>query len=148
MNGPSAHGEIERMLSAYLDNELTQAESQRVRVHLEDCPACRAAFEETQKLQRATASLAFQDPPEDRMEELEKALSVQAPRRLGWGLVIAGLLAWLAYIAFIVIKDFRPPTLVELIAGAVPVGFLLVFLSVVRERWLELPHDRYRRVKK
>jgi len=136
------------MLSAYLDGELTQASAQRVRVHLEDCEECRRAFDEMARLQAMTKELAFAEPPEARMKELEKSLSVQAPRRLGWLFAVGGCVAWLVYGVVAYVRHWRPPTAEELIASAVVIGFVLLFVSVVVERLRQLPHDRYRRIEK
>ena len=54
MSRPENHEEIQQMLSAYLDCELTQADRQRVRLHLEECAECRSAFEEMKALKRLT----------------------------------------------------------------------------------------------
>ncbi len=143
----NVHEEIRRQLAAYLDNELTQGESQRVRVHLEDCLECRQAFDEMREIQTITASLKFVGPPEEVMQELEDKLSVRVPRRLGWMLVIGGAAAWLLYAGVTAVLHARMPTWKELISGAVLVGFLLLFISILLERLAELPRDRYRRVK-
>lgn len=148
MTMPGQHEEIRQMLSAYLDGELTQVSAQRVRVHLEDCGECRRAFDEMARLQAMTKELAFAEPPEARMKELEKSLSVQAPRRLGWVFIIAGTIAWLLYGVVMYVRHWRPPTLEELIASAVVIGFVLLFVSVVVERLRQLPHDKYRRIEK
>lgn len=148
MTMPDQHNEIRQMLSAYLDGELTQGLAQRVRVHLEDCGECRRAFDEMARLQEMTRKLAFAEPPEARMKELEKSLSVQAPRRLGWLLVVAGMVAWFLYGTVTYIRHWRPPTVEELISSAVVIGFVLLFVSVVVERLRQLPHDRYRRIEK
>jgi len=145
---PGQHEEIRQMLSAYLDNELTQGAAQRVRVHLEDCEECRRVFDEMARLQEMTRNLAFAEPPEARMKELEKSLSVQAPRRLGWLFVVAGVVAWLIYGAVTYVRHWRPPTVEELISSAVAIGFVLLFVSVAVERLRQLPHDRYRRIEK
>jgi anti-sigma factor RsiW len=145
---PSQHEEIRQMLSAYLDGELTQGEAQRVRVHLEDCESCRRSLEDMARLQELTRELAFAEPPEARMKELEKSLSVQAPRRLGWVFVVAGTAAWLAYGTVTYVRHWRPPTVEELLASAVVTGFVLLLVSVVVERLRQLPHDKYRRIEK
>jgi anti-sigma factor RsiW len=142
------HENVSRLLSAYLDGELTQAESQLVRVHLEDCAECREAYEELRALTRVARELDFPEPPEERMAELERRISVRAPRRFGWIFLIAGLAALLVYALIRWISDPDFPTTADLIAGAIAVGFVLLFLSVLRQRWLELPHDRYRRIKR
>ncbi len=142
------HEEVRQMLSAYLDGELTQADSQKVRVHLSRCEECRRTHEELARLQEMTRSLEFAQPPEARMKELEKSLSVQAPRRLGWFFILAGIAAWLIYGAGTWVRHWRPPTVEELIASAVVIGFVMLFASVVIERLRQLPHDKYRRIEK
>ncbi len=135
------------MLSAYVDRELTQADSQRVRIHLDECPECRQALQQLRGLQRLTAEMKFTDPPEDKMEELERRLSVQAPRRAGWGLFLSGISVWLVYAVYLFVTS--PVQLFEKLAvGAVVIGLVLLFVSVLRERLLVLPHDRYRGVKR
>jgi predicted anti-sigma-YlaC factor YlaD len=66
------HEEIQQMLSAYFDEELTQADSQRVRLHLEDCEDCRAALREMTELQQLTSQMRFRQPPEAIMDALER----------------------------------------------------------------------------
>lgn len=145
---PQGHEQIRSLLSAYLDDELTQAESQRVRLHLEECSGCRQQALELERLKRMTAELVFPDPPEQEMEELERRLSVRAPRRLGWMLFCGGAVALLIYSLVMALLHWRPPTVREILGGMVVVGLLLLFFSVLRQRLLELPHDRYRSVKK
>ena len=142
------HEEVQNLLSAYLDGELTQADRQRVRIHLEDCPDCRREFDQLQELRKLTGSLEFVDPPEDKMQEIEQRLSVQAPRRFGWGLFLAGLGAWALYAVYLFVTSPDLPPWEKLMTGAVVIGMVLLLASVVRQRRLELPHDRYRGVEK
>lgn len=148
MMRPEEHERLKGLLSAYLDEELTQADSQRVRIHLEDCAECGRILAELQQLQRLTAQMRFADPPEEKMLELERRLSVRAPRKLGWLLILGGLAAWVVYALVMAVLHWRPPTPEEMMGGAIGVGVLLLFVSVLRQRLLELPHDRYRSVKK
>ncbi len=140
--------QLDRMLSAYLDGELTQQDAQRVRLYLEESEDARRQYAELQKIQAATSSLAFGPPPDDRLDELEQALSVQAPRKLGWGLLAGGVvtLTLLVIIRFLTLPDV--PVGVKLLVGAIGVGLALLLGSVARQRWLELPFDRYRGIKR
>ncbi len=141
--------EIRALLSAYLDGELTQADRQRVRLHLENSEEARREFEELARLKQLTRELRFQDPPDEVMEELERRLSVQAPRRLGWGLTAGGFLVLALYLLVRFIRDFRwPADWLEWVAVLVLAGLGLVFASVLRQRLLERPYDRYRKVKR
>lgn len=140
--------QLDRMLSAYLDGELTQQDAQRVRLYLEESEDARRQFVELQKIQAATSSLSFGPPPDDRVDELERALSVRTPRKLGWGLLAGGVvtLTLLVIVKFLTLPDV--PLVVKGLAGAIGVGLTLLLGSVARQRWLELPFDRYRGVKR
>lgn len=135
------------MLSAFLDAELTQAESQRVRLHLEDCAICRKALDELRTLHDTAQSLEFPSPDRDEVARLENALSVRAPRITGWLLLVVAGVFWAGYAAYRFLMQpsvgFR-----ELVVAASVAGFVLLFASVLRQRLLERPHDRYRRVRK
>ena len=144
----STHEQVQQMLSAFLDEELTQAESQRVRIHLEECEQCRRTFAQLESLRRATSDLEFTAPPEEKIDELQERLSVQTPRRAGWGFLLLGLLGWLVYALYLFVINPPAATPANLIAGAIGIGLICLLVSVARQRWLELPHDRYRGVKK
>ena len=148
MNRPDQHDKMMGMLSAYLDGELTQADNQRVRLYLEDNEEARLAFEELRQVQQLTSEIRFPGPSEEFMESLENRMSVRAPLRFGWTLILAGLAALLIYAAVLVIRNPHWPTWPEVFLGAVVVGLVLLFLSVLRQRLLERPHDRYRNVRK
>ncbi len=144
----SAHEKVRELLSAYMDDELTQQDGQRVRVHLEDCDECRRTLEQLRTLQQATAATQFQKPTEEEMEKLEERMSVQVPRKAGWLLLLTGFAVWAIYGVYLFLTDPDLMTFENLSAGAIVVGLALLLISVLRQRLLELPHDRYRGVKK
>jgi anti-sigma factor RsiW len=147
VNRPGQHEQVEALLSAYLDDELTQAEAQRVELHLEECGECRAALREMRRIQQLTAAIEFRQPPEGALEAIEQRLSVRGPRWGGWALIIIGLVAWVVYGLALALRRPRWPTVPELLAGLVVIGLALLFLSVLRQRLLERRHDRYRRIR-
>ena len=144
----TVHDEIRQMLSAHLDDELTQGDSQKVRLHLEDCAECRKTLAQLERLQQATGGTRFARPTEEEMEKLEQRISVQAPRKAGWALLRLGVTVWAAYGAYLFLTDPDLLTFEGMTAGAIVIGVVLLFISVLRQRLLELPHDRYKGVKK
>jgi anti-sigma factor RsiW len=140
------HEEVSRLLSAYLDGELTQADDQRVRVHLEECAGCRTALAELGRVRDLAGGLQFVDPPEDRMNDLERRLSVRVPRLAGWVLLMAGLGVWLVYAGYLFVTNPGAATWEKLTTGAVVIGAVLLLFSVARQRWAERRSDRYRGV--
>ncbi len=142
------HDDVRQMLSAYLDGELVQAEDQRVRIHLEDCAGCREELRQLETLQQAASTTRFAKPTEVEMEQSDKRMSVRAPRLAGWALLLAGAVLWVSYGLYMFITNPVELTLGNLIAGATVIGVALLFVSVLQQRLLELPKDRYRGVKK
>ncbi len=140
--------EMNELIDAYLDGELTQADQQRVRIYLEDTPEAMERFRELSALKQLTSTLAFVPPPEDRMAELDARLSVQAPRRMGWILLVLSVVGLLLFVGYRFALDPGIPVLVKALYGGMVLGGALLLGSVGRQRWLELPHDRYRGVKK
>jgi anti-sigma factor RsiW len=139
---------LDRMLSAYLDGELTQQEQQRVRIYLEDCEEAREELREMREIKKLTSALAFAPPPDQRLDELARSLSVQAPQRIGWILLSIGVTV--VILALIVRLATAPdvPLAVKAVYGLIGGGFVLLLGSVARQRWLEAPFDRYRGVKR
>ncbi len=139
---------LDKMLSAYLDGELTQADQQRVRLYLEDSDESREEFRELEQVQKLTAELAFASPPDDRLDELARSLSVQAPRRMGLFLLASGVVAVICVLIVRLAMMPQVPLWVKLVYGAIGLGMFLLLGSVARQRWLEAPKDRYRGVKR
>ena len=139
---------LDQMLSAYLDGELTQAEQQRVRVYLEDCEEAREEYRELEQLKKLTSGLAFAPPPDDRLDELARSLSVQAPKKAGWVLLLACVVAFIVVISVEIVLIPHVPWWAKLFYSAAGAGFMLLLWSVIRQRSLEAPHDRYRGVKR
>ena len=143
----SQNEHMEELLSAYVDGELTQADQQRVRIYLEDSPEARESYAELVRLKEVTSSMAFLIPPDDRLEQLGRGVSVQAPRRLGWILFLAGALG-IVLVQLYLFWRSGAPLYLKALGGAVGGGLLLLLGSVLRQRILEMPHDRYRGVKR
>lgn len=82
----------ERLLSAYLDRELTPDEAAMVKRHIINCPSCAAALEEYEIVKDALESLEPADMPEGlfdigvirtRALAMEIRETEDAPRRIG-----------------------------------------------------------------
>ena len=83
----------EELLSGFLDGMLTQADEQRVRLHLEDCPSCRAQLAELAALREAALTTRFALPADDQWDERPRTGWSLLTRRTGFVLLIAWFLA-------------------------------------------------------
>ena len=147
MTDQSRHDFDQTLLTGYLDRALTQGDEQKVRLHLEDCSACRAILDEMLEIREVTMTTQFHTPTDDQWDEQPRGLLSRGSVGLGWLI----LLLWLVGITGFVIghvwtgsESFMEKLLVF---GGIA-GFSLLFLSVLLDRLKTLKTDRYREVKK
>lgn len=135
------------LLSGYVDGELTQADNQRARLHLEECPWCRALVEDLLKIREAAMATYFPVPTDEEWREAPRSQGSQWLRRAGWILLVVWIVGagWLASEAFLTGSAlWYEKVLIVALAG----GGLLLFLSVLLDRIKALKTDRYGRVEK
>ena len=137
----------ETLLSGYLDGSLTQAQAQRVRLHVEDCAACRREVAELAALRESTMGTRFRVPPEEDWPELPRTRASWWTRGAGWTAVVA----WLVVVAGVALYRFLSETgdpLEIFIVLGLPGGVALLFLSVLLDRVRDLRTDRYRGIQR
>ena len=137
----------EALLTGYLDQVLNQEQEQRVRLHLEDCAACRSLVDDLRELREATMTTEFNVPSDDQWRETPRGPISGLAFGLGWLMVIV----WLVGVSGFVLGQLwsGPETLTEkLLAFGLISGVLLLLLSVLLDRIRTYKTDRYRRVEK
>lgn len=138
----------EALLSAYLDDELTQEESQRTRLHLEECASCRDTFEDMKEIREATMTTPFGTFDDGQWDERPRGALSRLLRGAGWAL----MLIWILGVSYIGLREVAAgPAMtgpeILLVFGLVG-GGLLLFLSILIDRLQTYKNDRYRRVQK
>jgi anti-sigma factor RsiW len=137
----------EALLSGYVDGELTQSDEQRVRLHIEDCAACRTLVEEVQHVREVTMSSQFKVPAGDQWSEAPRG----GTSRLAFGLGWTFLIVWASIVGGYALWEFWTsdgPFIAKLLAFAPASGVALLFLSVLIDRLKAMRTDPYRRVQK
>jgi len=137
----------EALLSGYVDGVLTQADEQRVRVHVEDCAACRTQVVEMQQVREVTMSSRFNLPADDQWSEAPRG----AASRLAFGLGWTFLIVWASIVGGYALWQFWTSDEAigaKLLAFAPGSAIVLLFLSVLIDRLKAMRNDPYRRVQK
>lgn len=137
----------EALLTGYLDGILTQAEDQRVRLHLDDCAECRGLLDEMRETREATMTTRFELPSDDQWSEAPRGLASRLSFGLGWTLLLVWFVGMLGLVVGLIWQDQMPRGLKLLLFGGL-IGGGLLLLSVVIDRLRVLPRDPYRRVEK
>lgn len=137
----------EELLTGYLDGALTQSDTQRTRVHLEDCPHCRGLYDEMQTVREAARSTRFLIPPDDQWREIPRSGISRLLRGGGWLL----LLVWAAAAGTFALWQLATSPVGALGKSLVFTGLSgvgMLFVSVLLDRLKTLKSDRYSRVEK
>ncbi len=135
------------LLSGWLDGALTQADEQRVRIHLEDCTECRAQVERMRQLREVTMSTEFRVPPDDQWSERPRTAGSRLSLGTGWIIVVVWALALAGYAAWELWTSDEAPIEKLLVFGGWT-GFGLLFIGVLLDRLKAMKTDRYREVQK
>jgi predicted anti-sigma-YlaC factor YlaD len=137
----------ETLISGHLDGELTQAAAQKVRLHLEECTACRALLEDLRTMREATISTEFAKPDDDQWNERPRSGLSLLTRGTGW--TLAGV--WLAAVSVFGLWHLWQSTeelLVRLLVFGGISALALLFTSVLLDRITSARTDPYREVQK
>jgi len=140
--------ELDIFLSGYIDNELTQQDSQRVQVHLEDCARCRRTIHELEEVRRRAGGLPIPEPTRKEMAEMESYVMERLFRRFGWLIVTAWVTISAAYGIYEYASSPGEPLLQKVAVFSLILGIAMLFLSVLLERVREAKTDRYKRIQK
>ena len=137
----------EALLTGHLDGVLTQAEDQRVRLHLETCADCRRLIEELGETREATMTTRFELPRDDQWSEVPRGPASRLSFGLGWTLLLLFGAGMLGLVVSLIWTDSMPLT-VKLLLFAGLGGLTLLLLSELIDRLKTLRNDPYRSVDK
>jgi len=138
--------QFEVSLSGYLDGELTQQESQKVALHIEECPNCRKTFEALSKAQLATRQLQIEHPTKKEWDVMENRILETLTRGIGWSILIVWSVVTIAYGTYQFATAPGEPLFEKILVFGFFLGFALLFLSVLCQRLREAKSDRYKGV--
>jgi hypothetical protein len=137
----------ETLITGYLDRELTQAEEQKARIHLEDCLHCGAVFRDLSRLRETTMETRFVEPTDEQWREHPRGGVSFLARGLGWLLGIVWFLAITGYGVYELWQGSENLWERLLVFGGL-IAFVLLLLSVLLDRLHSLKTDRYREVQR
>ena len=135
------------MLSGYIDGELTPDEKQEFELYLKRDPELQKELSTFKKLQEVTGAMKYADVPEVIWENYWAVLYRKIERGLGWIFFSIGVIIILAFACYHIGADFflnpEPPLLLKIGVGAGILGFIILLVSLIRERLFARSHDRY-----
>jgi anti-sigma factor RsiW len=143
---PEPEAEISReMMMKYLDGELAPDERREFEVRLEASTELQRELALFRTLHEDLSGIRIR--PGRRYQSVWTAVHRRLTRPVGWILIVVGVLAWTAHAGYVFVTA-PTPTWEKFATSAVVIGVLLLFASVIHERWQELATDPYRHVER
>jgi anti-sigma factor RsiW len=138
---------INDLLSGYVDNELTQQDSQRVTVHIQTCKQCQATLTELEQLQIAVKESEMPELEQEKIEALLNEPVSMLMQTIGWIAALSGIAIAIVYtlLAFYMATDMS--TTEKLTLSLIWGGLIGVFLGVARQQLIARKTDKYKGVK-
>jgi len=132
----------------YLDGEMSADERTAFTEHLSSCGECRQSMEELGSVERLTGMMKIRDPQDDFWEVYWKKLFRRFERKTGWLLMIAGAVLIVLYALWKGVTDFGEITFMKVVMIVVAAGFVILLISVIRERLHQYKSDRYKDIER
>lgn len=130
-----------------LDDELGGEEKKQYEAHVKECDDCRRELKEIGRIVEFTNDLRLKAPDEEFWTRYWDGIYHRLERGTGFLLMIAGIVAVLLYGIYQAVTSPEFLTFKGLSIAVILLGLVVVFLSVVRERYHESRSDPYKGVK-
>lgn len=139
--------QINELLSGYVDNELTQQQSQKVALHVEHCERCRATLNQLEQLKAAIKGSDMPELEQHRIDALMNDPTSKLMENAGWSALIIGLTIsfMFALLAFFTSDSIGLGE--KLLSSLIWGGLAGVFVAVVRQQVIARKTDKYKGVK-
>lgn len=134
-------------LMAWLDGELSEEEARAFEELLEKHPEWRAEADSMAALVQATDRLQLLSPSPQAWDHYWEEIDDRIARRFGWSLLSAGSLLLIALGIWKVMHHTEDPWVKSGVVLVI-LGVMVLLGGVIKGRMAELPHDRYRRIKR
>ncbi|UCG52183.1 MAG: zf-HC2 domain-containing protein [Candidatus Latescibacterota bacterium] len=130
-----------------LDGELGAEEKTVYEEHVKTCDDCKQELKEIGRLVELTNDLRLRTPDEEFWTRYWDSLLHRMERGTGFVLMITGIVAVLLFAIYKAVTSPEFLTFKGLSIAVVLLGLVVIFLSVVRERYHENKSDPYKGVK-
>lgn len=139
--------QINEMISGYVDNELTQQESQHVVLHIESCEKCQATLAEINQIKAAIKGNDMPEMEADRIDAIMQDPISTTIQTIAWSLFLIGASIIIVLVVLEFLSSSNISTIDKVLSSLLWGGLLGVFASVVRQQWMARKTDKYKGVK-
>ncbi len=136
-----------QLMMAYLDGELSAEERRDFERLLDEHPEWRAEYNRLRPVVEVPRRLRLRPPDPALWDNYWEEIDGRLQRRFGWIVALVGSVLLILY-GFIKVLAYAQNDVVRAGILLVAAGLLILFFTALRGRLLELPRDRYRRIRR
>ncbi len=140
------------LMMGMLDGELNAQQKKQVEEHLDRCANCAKTYQAFKKLKKETSDMKLKPLPEMYWDEYWQHVYNKIERGIAWILVSIGAIIILAYSVWQAMEQFfidpMEPLSMKIGVGALVLGTIILFVSVLREKIMLRKDDKYRSIKR
>jgi len=140
------------LMMKQIDGEITAGERTALERHLQECSECKEEFENLTSLREVTREMKKQLLPEMAWEEYWRHLYNRIERGVGWILISIGAIILFGIAIYHFVVDILESTQITGLEKAgiltLAIGFVVLFVSVLREKLMVRRHDKYREIQR
>ncbi len=146
------HQHLKELISSYHDGGLSSEQKRLVEAHIQTCAECRKEWEAMKKLEGAMKKMELKKPNPEVWKVYGTSVYNRLERRIGWILFSLGAMILLFFGGYkmveSIIQDATAPVLLKVGILAILGGFVVLLVSVLRERLFVRRRERYKEVEK
>lgn len=135
------------ILSAYVDGELTQQQSQAVRLHIESCGPSAEIVHGLQEIKHMIKESDVDLSEQNAIDEILNESIAKNIRWVGWSAVCIGLSIALVFVVYHFLVSSEVSLIEKIFTSLIWGGLVGVFISVARQQYLARKLDKFKGVK-
>ena len=140
------------LMEKYFDDEISHNEKIEFENLLKNNHDLKDEFEEQKKIKEVIKKMKFKNPSNDLWDNYWENTYNKLERSLGWLAVFIGALILIGFasVEFVnqLYKDNSSPTIIKIGTVSLVFGFLVLFFSIIREKFFAYKNDKYKEIQR
>jgi uncharacterized membrane protein len=138
------------LIAGFVDKELSESETQELQEHLDKCADCRLDLDELNNWKGVSKQMKNSLLPDMKWDEYWRHLYNRMERGIGWILISIGAIVLLGIAVYHFVGDVLNSAQISPLEKvgifALALGFVVLLVSVIREKLMVRKHDKYREI--
>ena len=140
------------LIEKYFAEEISEEEKVEMEKIFSQDARLRKEFEEQKKVREALKKMKLKEPPREAWDNYWTHVYNRVERKIAWVLISIAAIVLLSYSAIEsienLLRDVQTPAIVRYAIFVLSVGLIILFVSLVREKFFVSKHDKYKEVQR